>query len=180
MKYTSWKTLRQFLSTVAIAASLSACGNMEAPNGLALTPGFSPGSLSGSTGSVSAARFESASAQQKGSALAQFAVQQASGGTGWCYSYVAQAIHKVYEPFLYGEHAYMAADQLAQSSHFTEVSARDLSGLPAGAVVVWEQGASPSGHISIADGQGREISDHIAPQMLSHYGGGNARVFLPR
>lgn len=175
MKYASWNTLRQLLTLAALSVSLSACGNLEAPNGLALTPGIASGS------SVSrAARFENLSAQNKGQQLANFALQNASGGTGWCYQYVAQAIHGMYPAFLSGEHAYMAANQLAQSPNFTEVSASRLSALPAGAVVVWSQGSSPSGHISIADGNGQEISDHVAPQMLSHYGGGNARVFLPR
>ena len=30
-----------------------------------------------------------------------------------------------------------------------------------------------------ADGNGNEISDHIAPQMLAHYGGAGQRTFLP-
>lgn len=168
-------TLLTVLSTLTLATSLSACGALETPTGMALTPGIAPG------GSVTrSARFESLTAQTKGAQIAQFALQNASGGTGWCYSYVAQAIHSAYPAFLQGEHAYMAAHQLAQSNSFQEVSPLQLQNLPAGAVVVWSQGTSTSGHISIADGQGREVSDHVAPQMLSHYGGGNARVFLPR
>lgn len=175
MKYAPDKVLRQLMTLAALALTLSACGNLEAPNGLALTPGISAGS------SVTrAARFSNLSAQNKGEQLANFALQNTSGGTGWCYQYVAQAVHTVFPAFLSGEHAYMAASQLAQSPHFTEVSAARLSALPAGAVVVWSQGSSPSGHVSIADGNGHEISDHVAPQMLSHYGGGTARVFLPR
>lgn len=163
------------LSTLTLATSLSACGALETPTGMALTPGISPG-----RSVTRAARFESLTAQTKGGQIAQFALQNASGGTGWCYSYVAQAIHSAYPAFLQGEHAYMAASQLAQSNSFQEVSALQLQNLPAGAVVVWSQGTSTSGHISIADGNGREISDHVAPQMQQHYGGGTARVFLPR
>lgn len=163
------------LSTVALCTSLSACGVLETPTGLALTPGISPGS------SVTrSARFESLAAQGKGGEIAAFALQNTSGGTGWCYSHVAQAIHSAYPAFLQGEHAYMAANQLAQSNSFQEVNSLQLQNLPAGAVVVWSQGTSNSGHISIADGNGREISDHIAPQMQQHYGGGSPRVFLPR
>ena len=75
----------------------------------------------------------------------------------------------------------MAADQLAANPAFKEVAvpASQLASLPAGAIVVWGKGTSESGHISIANGQGYEISDHISPQMLAHYGGGAARVFVP-
>lgn len=118
-------------------------------------------------------------------ALAQKLVQYARhhvSGTRWnCYHYVANAIHSQLHPFLKGMHAYMAADFLAQNPHFQEIHVpnEELPELPAGAIVVWGKGHSRSGHISIADGQGDEISDHISPQMLSHYGGAPARVFLP-
>jgi len=103
-------------------------------------------------------------------------------GTKWnCYRYVAYAIHAHLDDFLQGMHAYMAADHLAQNEHFKEidVSVADLPELPAGAIVVWGKGSSRSGHISIADGQGKEISDHVSVQMLAHYGGASHRVFLP-
>ncbi len=160
------------------ALILSSCNALEMPNSLAagaLTPGIAPGNLSGhSSGST----FSTMNAQ-KGQRMAQFAEANTSGGTGWCYRHVAQAVHSVYDPFLWGEHAYMAADQLASSPHFVETTA-SLEKLPAGAVVVWEQGDSPSGHISIARGDGMEISDHVARQMTRHYGGGSPRVFLPQ
>ena len=96
------------------------------------------------------------------------------------YTAAADAIESVMGRFLYGASAYMAADQLYGHSRFTEISAADLRGLPAGAVVVWSRGSSDHGHISIALGDGREASDHVAAQMTSHYGGGSARVFIPR
>jgi LysM repeat protein len=101
--------------------------------------------------------------------------------TGMCYFYVANAVDKTIERFLYGGHAYMAADQLAAKKDlFVEVSATSLSSLPAGAIVVWGKGNSKSGHISIAQGDGTETSDFRGKQMLSHYGDGSARVFLPK
>lgn len=101
--------------------------------------------------------------------------------TGRCYFYVANAVDKVIERFLYGGHAYMAADQLAAKKDlFIEVPATSLSSLPAGAIVVWGKGNSKSGHISISQGDGTETSDFRGRQMLSHYGGGAARVFLPK
>ena len=99
---------------------------------------------------------------------------------GYCYGAVADAVESVLGAFLYGASAYMAADQLAAHPRFAEVSVSDLTGLPAGAVVVWGRGTSAHGHISVALGDGREASDHIAPQMVYHYGGAPARVFLPR
>ena len=117
-----------------------------------------------------------------GGRIADAAYAEASrrGTVGHCYNAAADAIESVVGAFLYGMHAYMAADQLAAHSRFAEVSVSDLRSLPAGAVVVWSRGSSESGHISIALGDGREASDHITSQMTSHYGGGHARVFFPR
>lgn len=117
-----------------------------------------------------------------GQALAQEASREARsrGTVGSCYNAVADVIDRKVDKFLWGDHAYMAADQLAQrKDHFREVPANDLANLPAGAVVVWGKGNSESGHISIALGDGREASDHIEAQMRSHYGGAPARVFIP-
>lgn len=118
----------------------------------------------------------------KGNRIADEAYYEASrrGTVGWCYNAVADAVERVTGPFLWGSHAYQAADQFASSSHFYEVWNRELRSLPAGAVVVWGQGSSRSGHISVALGNGQEASDHIANQMTYHYGGAPARIFLPK
>jgi hypothetical protein len=130
-------------------------------------------------------------ALQKGKSLAEDARRNISGGVGKCYKFVANAIDSRVGRFLTGDYAYQAASQLAKSPHFKEVkvSGSDLKKLPAGAVVVWDRAPNradrnrgdgwTAGHISIADGKGNEISDHVAPQMTSHYAGGKARVFLP-
>jgi len=98
-----------------------------------------------------------------------------------CYKYVANAVDRVIGRFLYGMHAYMAASQLASRKDlFVEISAGNLTSLPAGAIVVWGKGNTRSGHISIAQGNGMETSDFLGPQMTSHYGGAPARVFLPK
>lgn len=154
-----------------VCGSLTACSHIEMPS-LALSGQMPGAALSLPAGTVDA---------QLGSQLANFAISQSTGGTGYCYQYVASAIHAKLPAFLSGGHAYMAADQLASSPYFQEVtvSSQQLASLPAGSVVVWSQGTSESGHISIADGRGNEISDHIAPQMRAHYGGGSARVFVP-
>lgn len=116
-----------------------------------------------------------------GARLADYARSRVRGTRRYCYHYVANAIHAFISPFLKGNHAYMAAPQLAASGYFKEIDfpAEALPTLPVGAVVVWDKGKSRSGHISIADGLGNEISDHISPQMRAHYGGARHRVFLP-
>ena len=116
-----------------------------------------------------------------GNRIADEAYYQATrrNTVGYCYSAAADAIESVVGAFLYGASAYMAADQLANHPRFTEVRGVSLPSLPAGAVVVWGRGTSAHGHISIALGDGREASDHIAQQMTYHYGGAPARVFYP-
>lgn len=118
----------------------------------------------------------------KGQRIADAAYREATrrGTVGWCYNAVADAIESVTGPFLWGDHAYQAADQLSNSSHFFEVWGKDLRDLPEGAVVVWGKGNSRSGHISVSLGNGQEASDHVASQMTYHYGGAPARVFYPR
>ncbi len=158
------RSLGQLTLTAFLLTGLTACSGMDMPN----LPTMSQ---------LNTNSFDSS----LGGRLAQAASIRSTGGTGYCYQYVAQAIHSQLPAFLSGQHAYMAADQLASSQYFREVSvsSNNLSSLPAGAVVVWSKGSSESGHISIADGQGHEISDHITTQMTAHYGGGSARVFLP-
>lgn len=118
----------------------------------------------------------------KGQRIANAAYREAArrGTVGWCYNAVADAIESVTGPFLWGSHAYQAADQLSSSSHFYEVWGKDLRYLPEGAVVVWGKGSSRSGHISVSLGNGQEASDHIASQMTYHYGGAPSRVFYPK
>ena len=117
-----------------------------------------------------------------GNRLADAAYREAMSRqtVGWCYAAVADAVERITGPFLWGSSAYMAADQLSNSSWFFEVSVSDLRQLPAGAVVVWGKGSSPHGHISVALGDGREASDHVTSQMLHHYGGAGARIFYPQ
>lgn len=110
---------------------------------------------------------------------------------GKCYTGVARALER-HGVSVTGLSAYMAANQLAKHPRFREVSlpAASLSKLPAGAIVVWERSPSPAlrhrgggwthGHISIADGKGREMSDYIDKQRTSYYVSNRYRVFLPK
>ena len=118
----------------------------------------------------------------KGNRIADEAYYEARSRNtvGWCYNAVADAVERITGPFLWGSHAYQAASQFASSAHFYESFNSNLRALPAGAIVVWGQGSSRSGHISVSLGNGQEASDHITSQMTYHYGGAPARVFLPR
>ncbi len=82
---------------------------------------------------------------------------------------------------LTGVSAYMAADQLAKNKNFHEaqgLSRQDLRDLPPGATVVWNKGKGhPHGHISIAQGNGREASDVMRNQIVNYPS--SYRVFLP-
>ncbi|MCW5871098.1 MAG: peptidoglycan-binding protein [Candidatus Eremiobacteraeota bacterium] len=82
---------------------------------------------------------------------------------------------------LSGVSAYMAADQLAKNKNFTEakgLSRQDLKDLPPGATVVWNRGKGhPHGHISIAQGNGREASDVMRNQIVNYPS--SYRVFMP-
>jgi peptidoglycan hydrolase-like protein with peptidoglycan-binding domain len=118
------------------------------------------------------------------------AIASARGTFGSCYNAVADAIEKHTGTFLYGGHAYMSAEQFAAHPRFKEIAVpNNMNELPVGAVVVWDRAANPanrhrgggwtSGHIAVYLGNGQEASDHIAPQMQTHYGGGKPRIFLP-
>lgn len=142
-----------------------------------------PGRSTGTTGTVPAGPAPGGTAA--GQKLAQSAAQIAGSRntTGWCYRGVADAVRQSMGVSLTGGSAYMAADQLANSSRFKEVKVGpgELKKLPPGAIVVWGQtGASPHGHISVALGDGREASDHIQQQMTSLRGSQNYRVFIPQ
>ncbi|MEI8378023.1 MAG: CHAP domain-containing protein [bacterium] len=78
--------------------------------------------------------------------------------------------------------AWQQADKLAHNDNFkeVEVAAENLDKLPPGAIVVWNKtNKSPYGHISIATGNGKEISDHKQNQIKSLRGDDTCRVFIP-
>lgn len=135
------------------------------------------GGVNGPTGTI---RGGSASGQH----LAQVAERTAMGmgSVGMCYRGAKASIARATGVQLTGGSAWMAANQLANSGRFREVSVpqSQLRNLPAGAVVVWGQtNRSPHGHISVALGDGREASDHVQRQITSLRGASNYRVFVP-
>ncbi|MDD3420640.1 MAG: hypothetical protein PHE78_08635 [Candidatus Gastranaerophilales bacterium] len=79
--------------------------------------------------------------------------------------------------------AYQQADKLENNKNFKKIEglkSSDLKNLPAGAIVVWRKTEkSPYGHISIATGDGKEISDHKQKQITSLRGDTQFQVFIP-
>ncbi len=124
---------------------------------------------------------------QMGKKLAEAVVSSinANGSTtGWCLRGVNRAMSKVYGyGFSFGS-AYQALGALQSDSNFVEITSQypnksDLKNLPAGAIVVWgNNSAHPHGHISIALGDGREASDHIANQYTNS--GNGYHIFMPK
>lgn len=115
-----------------------------------------------------------------GNAIADYANDHTGGNGHQCYAYVANALD-TQGINLWGESAYMAANQLAQHPKVREikgVKADQLESLPKGAIVVWNRGnGHEDGHISISLGNGKEVSDIVRDQLTDY--GTSFRVFAP-
>lgn len=132
-----------------------------------------------------------ASPQELGNQLATASEQTVKGNTnpgGWCLKKVTDAMELAgHKNMARLASAYMYGPYLASRDDFMEVkgySPAQLKSLPRGAVVVWGKGTTKHGHISIADGHGRELSDYVGAQRIKtsrsdglHYG--LPRVFMP-
>lgn len=129
-----------------------------------------------------------------GNRFATIAKGNAPGTYGWCATRVNQDLEKI--GVNSAGDAWTVADQMLASGRFKEIKGlrpEDLPKLPAGFTVVWGRAptaegrakAGPghwgwkAGHVSVADGYGNEISDHIDKQMTRHYAGGGYRVLMP-
>ena len=109
-------------------------------------------------------------------------VEDRGSTTGECAKGVRLALEKAFGEKLDGADACDWADKLDKRSDFKKYkkSGKDLKDLPAGAIVVWgKTDKSPHGHISIADGEGNEISDHVTGQLTKLRGDKDCTVFIP-
>ena len=108
----------------------------------------------------------------------------AEGTTGWCLKGVNDSLEKAYGFRLSYNSAYQALGEMQNKEGFEDVTSQyttddDLRNLPAGAMVIWENGnGHQHGHISIALGNGQEASDHIQNQTTTRYGT-KFHVFMP-
>ena len=113
--------------------------------------------------------------------------------TGWCATGVSRTMSMHYDIQM-GGHGFQwdsNMDQLVDKGMFREVTSDyatsdELSSLPAGAVVCWEatggsSGGAKYGHVTIADGNGGEISDHHQKSIYKSVGGRSDqyRVYVP-
>lgn len=113
---------------------------------------------------------------------------------GWCATGVSRTINMAYGIKMGGNGCDWDTnmEKLVEKGMFAEVteeypSAGDLSSLPAGAVVCWEattgegNGGAKYGHVTIADGNGGEISDHYQSSIYKSVGGRSDtyRIFIP-
>lgn len=128
---------------------------------------------------------ESVSLTPLGDRLAKATLDAAADNTNLkkreCYHYVKEGLASEGIE-LTGDKAYQAANQLARNPRFREakVTRDQLADLPAGAVVVWNKNLKakhPAGHISVALGDGREVSDRVRPQVQNYRS--QYRVFEP-
>lgn len=104
--------------------------------------------------------------------FASIAKQVAEGmnSEGKCLTGVSEAVFQKYGFNLGYSDAYLALPEMKKRPEFNEVvvGKDELTKLPAGAVVVWKKSDShPSGHISVALGDGQEASDHVGPQITN-------------
>jgi hypothetical protein len=125
-----------------------------------------------------------------GARLAKVAlsVDAQMSGTGRCKKGVRLAFEAAGLGTIYGVSAYMAAPQLAKRSDFKEVSVsrEQLRQLPAGAVIVWNNGGGSAvsdagrehGHIEISQGNGRATSDYTGDININRPV--SYRVFIPK
>ncbi len=144
--------------------------------------------------------FDSYNAQAGQSLAAHGAsVAASTGTTGWCLKGVNNALERQYGDRLNYAGAYQSLGEMRSETglgqYFEEVNVprEDLASLPAGAIVIWDNnyddngnlvgGSNVSsagkewGHISIADGQGNELSDHRNSQMVNR--DADFYVFIP-
>ena len=135
--------------------------------------------------------------EEKGQHLVDSAYEMLSrygSSTGYCATGVSRTMSIAYGISM-GGHGYQwdtNMDKLVEDGLFVEVTdnyptSGDLSTLPAGAVVCWENtggtngGGAQYGHVCIADGKGGEISDHYQENIYKSVGGRSDqyRIFIP-
>lgn len=135
--------------------------------------------------------------EEEGQRLVETAKQmleQYGSSSGYCATGVSRTINMAYGISMGGNGCDWDTnmEKLVEQGMFAEVtddypSSNDLSNLPAGAVVCWENtggtngGGAQYGHVAIADGNGGEISDHYQANIYKSIGGRSDqyRIFIP-
>ena len=109
--------------------------------------------------------------KQAGERLANIALSNSKGWSGYCAKSVKTAIQNAnLGTYQYG-HAYQMTDILRNNRNFKEISTEniDVSKLPAGCILVYNKGvqgySSKYGHTEITTGDGRAVSDGITQHL---------------
>lgn len=119
-----------------------------------------------------------ASAGQK---LANIALNNSVGWTGYCARFVKTAISDANLGSYKSGHAYQMSSILRNNKNFKEISTKDVdvSELPAGCILVYNKGAQgynkDYGHTEITTGDGRAVSDGITKHLTKK----PSAIFMP-
>lgn len=106
-----------------------------------------------------------------GKRLANIALNNSTGWTGYCAKSVKKAISQANLGTYQRGHAYQMSSILRNNSNFKEISADtvNVKDLPAGCVLVYGKGkegySSDYGHTEITTGDGRAVSDGITKNL---------------
>ena len=116
-----------------------------------------------------------------GKRLANIALNNSVGWTGYCARSVKNAICAANLGSYESGHAYQMSSILRNNKNFKEIPARDVNvkDLPAGCILVYNKGAQgyskDYGHTEITTGDGRAVSDGITKNLTKQ----PSSVFIP-
>ena len=117
----------------------------------------------------------------KGERLANTALQNSVGWTGWCAAYVKKSIQQSNLGSYQAGHAFQMPSILRNNNNFKEISPEnvDVKDLPAGCVLVYGKGkegySKDYGHTEITTGDGRAVSDGITRNLYKK----PSNIFIP-
>lgn len=109
--------------------------------------------------------------KNKGKKLANIALKNQKGFSGYCATYVKNAIQEAGLGSYISGDAYQMGSILRNNRNFKEISASSVNveDLPAGCILVYDKGAqgysSLYGHTEITTGDGRAVSDGITNNL---------------
>lgn len=116
-----------------------------------------------------------------GKRLANIALKNSVGWTGYCARSVKNAICAAHLGSYKSGHAYQMTSILRNNKNFKEISAQEVNvkDLPAGCILVYDKGtqgySKNYGHTEITTGDGRAVSDGITQNLTKQ----PSSVFIP-
>ena len=115
-----------------------------------------------------------------GARLSNYALNNSVGFTGYCAKYVKNAIAATGLGSYVNGDAWEMTSILRRNRNFREISPRgiDVNNLPAGCIVIYDRntnGFGQYGHVEIATGDGRGVSDGITRRLKRN----PSAIFIP-